>query len=229
MKKFVNGLTITRIVGTLVLPLVWIFVEPGTLLLIVFLILLTDFFDGLLARTFKVQSLFGALLDVMADKAFGIMILILIGIYKPMFFIVAVLEIIIALINIIAAIKGATTFSSILGKIKMWILGISTMFALLAIFDNQLYQIIDFNIIKEILYNFMENENTAVIVSASITIGAQTMVAIDYLKHITKEIKENPKKIKYNFKDKTTLKKVLFDTKYYIKNKDLPLSKHLLK
>ena len=35
--------------------------------------------------------------------------------------------------------------------------------------------------------------------------------------------------IKYNFKEKKELMKVLFDTKYYLNNKDLPYSKHFLK
>lgn len=229
MKRFVNSLTITRIIGTIILPFLWVYLDPAIFLILVSLILITDFFDGFLARKFNVQTLFGSLLDIIADKVFGIMLLIIIGNYEPIFYLVASLEVAIALINITAAIKGATTYSSYLGKIKMWILGVATLAALLTIFDEQLYQTIDIQFIKTIVSNYMKNEEMITIVIASMTIGAQLMVAIDYLKRISKEIKDSPKKIKYKLKDNEELEKVLFDTKYYLKNKKLPLSKHLLK
>ena len=229
MRIFVNGLTITRIIGTLILPILWIYLDPKVLLSIVFLILITDFFDGFLARRFNVQSLFGSLLDVIADKAFGVMMLIIIGNYEPIFYLLALMEICIALINVVAAIKGATTISSFLGKTKMWLLGASTILALLAIFDIQIYQALSAGNVKALLTNFMNNEGTIILTTASITVGAQFMVALDYTKHIIKELKNKKTKIKYNFKDDKELKYVLFDTEYYLKNKKLPLSKHLLK
>ena len=74
MKIFVNALTIIRILATIILPLLWIYIPPIYLLIFVIIILLTDVFDGVLARRFHVQSLFGTLMDAIADKIFGIIL-----------------------------------------------------------------------------------------------------------------------------------------------------------
>lgn len=229
MKIFVNSLTMLRVLATILLPIVWVYLDPISILIFVVAILSTDFFDGLLARTFKVQTLFGALLDQAADKAFGIIILLIIGRYEPLFYLVAIMEIVIALVNIGGGVKGATTNSSFLGKTKMWVMGLATTCALISIFDKQLYLTIDIQSIKDLLLKFMENKESIVFGFAFLTVGSQIMVALDYAKHIKGEVKDNKKKIVYNFKNEKELKKVLFDTEYYLKNKDLPVSKHLLK
>lgn len=229
MKIFVNSLTMLRVLATIILPIIWKFLNPVGILIFVVCILSTDFFDGLLARKFKVQTLFGSILDQVADKMFGIIILLIIGVYEPIFYLVAVMEMLIALINIGGGVRGARTNSSFLGKTKMWVMGIATTFALISIFDKQLYQLIDINFVREQLLQFMIYEEQIVYGFAFLTIGSQVMVALDYGKNINKEIKDNKKKIKYNFKSDEELKRVLFDTKYYLKNKDLPYSKHFLK
>lgn len=229
MKVFVNSLTMLRVLATVILPIIWKFLNPVGIIIFVIAILSTDFFDGLLARKFKVQTLFGSILDQVADKMFGIIILLIIGVYEPIFYLVAVMEMLIALINIGGGVRGARTNSSFLGKTKMWVMGIATTFALISIFDKQLYQLIDIAFIKEQLIQFMTYKEQIVFGFAFLTIGSQVMVALDYGKNINKEIKDNKKKIKYNFKSNEELKKVLFDTKYYLKNKDLPYSKHFLK
>ena len=70
MKVFVNGLTLSRILGTLLLPLLFHYCHPIITMVVIALLLLTDFFDGMLARKFKVQSIFGQLADQVADKVF---------------------------------------------------------------------------------------------------------------------------------------------------------------
>ena len=229
MKKFVNSLTMTRVIATLLLPILWKLLNPIALLTVVVLILLTDFFDGFLARKFKVQTLFGSIADQVADKMFGIMMLLIIGIYKPLFYLVAIMEIAIAVINVLGGVRGARTNSSFLGKTKMWVLGAASTFAIIAIFDKQLYQAIDINWVKDAIEFFWKYEENFVASLALITIGAQVMVSVDYAKGIKQEITGNKKIIKYNFKEKKELMKVLFDTKYYLNNKDLPYSKHFLK
>lgn len=229
MKIFVNSLTMSRVIGTILLPILWVVLPPVWVLIFVVSVLLTDFFDGFLARKFKVQTLFGCVADQFADKMFGIVVLLIIGHYLTLFYIVAIMEIVISLINILGGVRGATTNSSFLGRVKMWGLGIATTFGIISIFDKQLYQVLGFTWAKEAIQLFWEHEELLVPSLAFITIGAQLMVAIDYAKNIKKEIKDKKEKIKYDFKETKELKKVLFDTKYYLKNKDLPLSKHFLK
>ena len=229
MKIFVNLLTMSRVLATILLPILWVFMPPLVTLIFVVSVLLTDFFDGFLARKFKVQTLFGCVADQFADKMFGIVVLLIIGHYRPIFYVVAIMEMVIALVNILGGVRGATTNSSFLGRVKMWGTGVATTFALVSIFDKQLYQMLDYKWIKDAFQLFWEHEEILVVGLAFVTIGAQLMVALDYAKNIKKEIKDKKEKIKYDFKEKDELIKVLFDTKYYLKNKNLPLSKHFLK
>lgn len=224
MKKFVNFLTILRILATLVMPFVWHFTGVWFILCFVILILLTDFFDGFLARKFHVQSLFGSVADSVADKVFGIVLLLIVAAAYPIYYILVASEIIIACVNIYAAIRGATTKSTFLGKFKMWLLGISTVIGLIVIFESSLITY-DVSLINMVI----ENNETLLLSSVLITSGSELMVIIDYARHILKEIKSKKPKIKYHFKDDESLMYVLFDTEYFLSHKDIPLSKHLLK
>lgn len=220
MKVFVNTLTILRLFGTFIIPFLFRVLPSIVLLIIILFILLTDFFDGFLARKFNVQTLFGTILDTIADKCFGIMILILLAIYNKWFIIPLILELSIAIINLSGSILGATTKSSFLGKTKMWFLGISALFGFM--------YALDLNIIGYI----NDNISSIMLISISITSGCEIMVIVDYARHILKELKlnkKNNKKIKYNFKDKDDLYYALFNTEFCLKHKDEPISKQLLK
>jgi len=69
MKEFVLGLTLLRIILS---PLIFIFIvslQSYWLALAAFLLAaLTDYYDGLLARNYNVESRLGAILDPIADK-----------------------------------------------------------------------------------------------------------------------------------------------------------------
>jgi len=220
VKFFVNALTIIRLLGTFIIPFLWRILPSKLLLIVIALILLTDFFDGFLARKYHVQTLFGSILDTIADKCFGIMILIIISIYNKWYILPVILELVIAMINLSGSILGATTKSSFLGKTKMWFLGIS-------IVSGFIY-ILDINAISYI----SDNIDYIMLISMSIASGCEIMVIFDYARNILKELKNNKnkhKKIIYNFKDKDDLYYVLFNTEYCLKHKDEPLSKQLLK
>ncbi len=225
MKKFVNILTLSRIVATFLLPIIWNLLRPLYIFIFVALILLTDFFDGMLARRFHVQSLFGTIMDVVADKLFGMMIIFTLASYLPIFYIPFILELGIALINLSAVFLGATTKSSFLGKTKMWFLGISILLGILRIYNVDILKLINIEEVLWIFDNLMVFINSSVLVTA----GAEIMVAVDYARHIIKELKTNKKKIKYRFKNKEELRYVLFDTEYCLKHKDEPYYKSLLK
>lgn len=228
MKKFVNFLTISRLLATFVMPIIWYRLNPIYLLIIVSLLLLTDFFDGFLARTFKVQSLFGMIMDVVADKAFGIMIVLILARKLPIFYIPFCLEIGIALINLLAAIFGATTRSSFLGRVKMWFLGFSIFLGILSIFSLEILNFAHYKYILAILSFLTNNIESTIFAWIFLTAGAELMVAIDYLRRILKELNNKDGKIKYKLKPKSELMKVLFDTKEYTKNRYKPISEQLL-
>lgn len=229
MKKFVNLLTISRILATFILPFVWNNLRPLYILIFVASVLMTDFLDGLLARTFHVQSLFGTIMDVVADKVFGIIIIIILASHLPIYYIPLLLELGIALINFSAAILGATTKSSFLGKTKMWFLGIAIVLGIISIFGTNILEFVGSGFLNDFFKVIYDNIDTFIFSSVFISVGAEIMVITDYSRHIVKELKNKNTHLKYEFKSKDDLKKVLFDTDYCLKHKDEPISKSLLK
>ena len=76
MTRFINLLTITRI---LLAPIILFFLIFGEYLLCVFLFLLagmSDYFDGYFARKYNAESQLGEILDPIADKILVVFILI---------------------------------------------------------------------------------------------------------------------------------------------------------
>ena len=229
MKILVNVLTLLRLLATFLLPVIWKLFSPSKILIFVICILFTDFLDGFLARKFNVSTLLGSILDCLADKLFGIAIILVIATYYKSFYIVLLMELIIASINVIAAFRGAKTSSSMLGRVKMWVLGLAIVISMISIFKYNLMNFIHADLLNTWLKTFIEYENIVVLFGSSITVGAQMMVAIDYLIRIMKELKENNEKIKYDFKSNKELKYVLLNHKYYVDNKNKSLSWHFLK
>lgn len=123
-KQIPNTLTLIRgILGPItIIPAVLI----GNIRLAVILIVisaLTDTFDGWYARHKDAQSEFGALLDAICDKIFIITLVLPILIkYSIALSGILFLEIVIAIINSYANLKGQETKSSYIGKIKTIIL-----------------------------------------------------------------------------------------------------------
>lgn len=229
MKKFVNFLTLMRIFATILLPFLWRVLSPAVLLVFVVVILLTDFFDGLLARIFHVQSLFGTIMDAVADKSFGIMIILILSTTNIIYIIPLMLEIGIALINLFGSIFGAITKSSFLGRIKMWFLGLAIFLGILQIYSSDIISFIHIAILIKILNTLMLNIDTLLFASIFLAAGSEFMVAVDYSRNIIKDLNKSNEKIEYKFKSKEELKMVLFDTEYCLKHKNEPFSKLLLK
>ena len=76
MTRFINLLTVTRI---LLAPIILLFLIFGEYLLCIFLSLLagvSDYFDGYLARKFNAESELGEILDPIADKILVVFLLI---------------------------------------------------------------------------------------------------------------------------------------------------------
>ncbi len=68
MKTFVNALTIFRIIGAFTLIPLAMNQMFGAAFIVFSIAAATDFFDGYLARKYKVESKFGGVMDHMGDK-----------------------------------------------------------------------------------------------------------------------------------------------------------------
>lgn len=193
MKLFVNILTTLRLIFSLILPIFWFNVPNTILILSIILIFLTDFVDGFLARKFKVQTLYGSLLDVVADKALSVILMFLLLNKINIFIYVVLMECLIALINTYGSIIGKQIVSSRVGKKKMWILSIT--------------------IILGYMYNYNLINYNVIVIFSCLTILMQIWTMIDYILNIIKQ--REVKKDTFKIKKLSDLKYVLFDTEFY--------------
>ena len=67
-KVIVNGLTLSRVAGTIAMPVLFNTLSAPIFLLVVAAILFTDCLDGILARHWRVSTIFGSIADMGADK-----------------------------------------------------------------------------------------------------------------------------------------------------------------
>lgn len=119
---FVNFLTLLRVIGTIILiPIYHYFggLKAGIFSLIFDL---TDIFDGVLARKWKVSTFFGSLFDGCADKLFTIINFIILYLITPYALIPIILEIITILLQLVKFANNYNIQSNIFGKIKVWFL-----------------------------------------------------------------------------------------------------------
>ena len=238
-KVIVNGLTGSRVIGTFLLPVMFNSLSAPFFILVVGLLLLTDFLDGPLARKLGVSTIFGSLLDMGADKLFGIAVLIALSSMYPIMLIPALLEGLIIATNIKSTNNGDIGKSSELGRIKMWIVGLSicTLFltgmskelidSLSNIKLNSNFQLI-VNNIKSFIINIKNNKEIIEPIAATTAILSESIVAGDYLTKTVKKSNNNREnnRIKEIIQDKEKLKylrKILLDEKYYNATKDMNL------
>ena len=194
MKILVNSITTIRFIYTLFLPLLVNNISSTAFIINIGLLFSTDAIDGFLARKFKVQTLYGSIMDTIADKTLSMILLIILINRMNIVSIMLILELAIAIINTISYIKGKRPESSILGKIKMWLISMTIMLGYLCHFD---------------IIN-----NSLVIAGTIITTTTQILVAIDYIKKTIKQ-KKRAKTI-YDVKTLKEFKYMLFDTDYYM-------------
>ncbi|MBQ3020931.1 MAG: CDP-alcohol phosphatidyltransferase family protein [Bacilli bacterium] len=244
-KIIVNTITSTRVIGTVLMPILFNTLSSGVFLLVVSAILFTDFVDGILARRWGVSTVFGSILDMTADKVFGIVILIVLSTMYPIMTIPLALETIIAGINYKGMMKGTVGKSSELGRIKMWVMGLSIFSLLLTglgpeLIENLKNVKIDKNSLeylvnsKDITLNVLEevekNKDVIKNVAVSSAIISESIVAVDYFIKSIKKVDKDSKiyKIADLIKNKEYIKSILFNEKYYEETKDLPLIKKLI-
>lgn len=196
MKIFVNFITTFRFLDSLALFFLKGRISSYLFIANIIFIFLTDSIDGIFARKFKVQTVYGSSMDAIADKTLCITLILLSMEKIESFKYILIGEIAISLINIFFKLFGRNTKSRKFGKIKMWGISITLVLGYLNYYR---------------IFNFM----TVVHIGSAITLILQIFTIIDYINYLKNKenIKKNKKQIK-NFKD---LIYVLFNTEYYLK------------
>lgn len=197
MKFVVNFITSFRLLYTFVLPIIKAKTSKTIFLINIILLFLTDSLDGILARKFKVQTYYGAILDTIADKALSIVLILMLIPSDKIFLGILLLEILIGVLNSINFLKGKETRSSMLGKIKTWLLAISIVFGYM-----RFYEILSSEISQT---------------SSIIACFFQVITLLEYCVYLVHQ-PNTKKRDTLKIKNKQDLKYFLFDTEYYLKN-----------
>ena len=194
IKIFVNILTSLRLLFTMIALLFFKKMPHTIFFILATIILFTDFLDGKLARKYKVQTIFGANLDTIADKFLSIGLILILIKQLPILYLLLIGEIIISIINITAKIINKKTKSSKIGKIKTWMISLTILIAYITYFKKITYFFITiFSILSFIMQIIVGNQYFySLITSPSI------------------KNKNNPKNIKEWIYQ-------MFSTKYYYK------------
>ena len=121
-----NWLSFSRLIGGITIPII---INKGasikTIIKVTSLVAISDFFDGKIARLLNAESEEGALLDVISDKFFSILLIAGIIPNNKIFITKGLLEAIISGINATALKKGGQPKSNLIGRIKIWPLSIA--------------------------------------------------------------------------------------------------------
>lgn len=131
-----NILTLSRIILVIFISFFHIFNLNKLAIFLIVLASITDFLDGFLARKWNTTSISGAKLDTIADKVFGIVLLISLIFNNKMFIIILTFELLISLFNIYFYKKTNITKSLYIGKFK-------TTFLFITIIESYLGFVID--------------------------------------------------------------------------------------
>lgn len=137
-------------------------------------------------------------MDTIADKALNIMLIVLLLDKVEIVLIPLIMELLIGIINLVAFFTGKKAKTRYLGKVKMWMISITIILGYAYYFD-----IIDYPLI---------------FIGSFVTGIMQGVVVFDYISYLSSSKAVRKKKVgieKINFKE---LKKILFDTEYYMEN-----------
>ncbi len=220
----VNLITLSRLIGALLMPLIYFKYGIESLGFLIIILFLTDMIDGKLSRLLKVETFLGGLLDAVSDKLFAFVLLAILTYYYPSMLIVLTLEFAIFVLNTLTFKDNKNIKSSKMGKVKTMVLdiAISILFILLA---KSVY----IKYLPYTLNNYIDkNMNAIAYILIGIMIGMQILTISDYRK---KNIKETSYE-KVAFKELLPLKEIIFritDRDFYIENKDKKLKELLYK
>lgn len=196
MKIIVNLITTARLICAIILICLFNFIIEKNFLICVIILFLTDWIDGFLARKFHVETLFGSLMDTFADKTLNIILILPLIKKVPLIIGILIFEVGIMLINTLGSLEGKKVNTNYYGKIKMWFVAISIILGYFQYFNW--YEVRFLNII------------------IILTMIMQVLTMISYIVYFKNQptIRKKGKK-----SDKNIFQK-LFDTKYYIEEKE---------
>lgn len=205
IKIFVNALTIFRCIFTFAMPALIDRVSNLAFLFIIAILFFTDCLDGFISRKCKAQTLFGSIMDTIADKVLCIVLILCISSKSNILFIMLLGEVVIATINFVGTLNNVPIVTVMTGKAKMWALAFATLFGYMYYFDwcDEIY----------------------VTITGIVVITMQVLAILEYGSKVRK-VKE-VKKEKIKFKRGKELSYVLFDTEYYLNTIDEPILKKL--
>lgn len=127
MKKNIpNMITSARILLTIPIIITFITKDYTFMMVLTIISALTDWLDGLLARSLHAITPLGAKLDAISDKLFALTTsLLVIHFVGPVFIFPLILEGIISGINVRRYLSGEDVHSKMTGKVKTWFLFIT--------------------------------------------------------------------------------------------------------
>lgn len=209
----VNSITFIRLIGSLLLPFIYIKYGPIVVASFIIIIFLTDAVDGYLARKLKVATFFGSIIDGSSDKLLNVISFVILGIEYNFMLAPLIIEIAILYTMYSTYRYGGNVQSSKIGKVKTIILDVLVVVSFIVI------------ALPTLNINILANYTEKIINIFSLIILLACLITLyDYLKK-NKKARENPnciaiKHTKRKKKSFNLIKKQLFDTKYYEKHKD---------
>ena len=105
IKVFVNALTVFRCIFTFAMPFLVDKVVNAAFIVMVVVLYFTDWVDGFVSRKCGVQSLFGSIMDTVADKVLCIILIVCIPNKHWIVELMMLGEIVIAVMNVLRNIK----------------------------------------------------------------------------------------------------------------------------
>lgn len=217
----VNLITFSRVIGAIILPIVYFTKGIEWLGFFVAGLFLTDTIDGRLSRFWKVESFLGGLLDSFSDKLFVFVLIAILFYEYPGIIVVLILEFVIFGINTLAFSENKNVQSSKMGKFKTVVLdiAISIMYLYLgrSLYENYIPWKVNSLLIK--------SEYPACYMLIGIMAGMQLLTIYGYTKNRNKQI--TYKKMSGKLKSFNEIWYMLIDRDFYIKNKNEPLKKFL--
>lgn len=218
-KIIVNSLTLSRILGAFILPFIFLSVNTTFLIILLAVLLVTDFFDGKLSRMWGVSTIGGSLLDPLGDKLLAIACMLgLIGTNVD-YLVLLVLEVMIGILNVYRMFRGENVKSNMKGKVKTWFLSIAMVVGTVYLFRPTLIGDL-LGIVGMSTDRFVVTENTVVVFLVMAGI-AEVFTLVSYVREALKS-KESFKK----FVELKSFKEIfvrLFDEEMYKEDKDRPL------
>lgn len=221
----VNLITSIRLIGAFTLPFIYYYNGASVVSTYILVLFLTDAIDGFLARTFKVSTFFGSLMDAMSDKILNMIAFVILGLEHNIMFAPLIIEIAILYTSYSTYRYGGNVRTHKIGKIKTIILDI------LVIISFILLSLPKFKLNGSFFTFLISNTKMIIYIFAVIILAFCLLTLFDYIKKY-KLARKNPKcmDIKYEEKNRKKVKQIikgLFDTNYYQKHRTESIMKQL--